>query len=108
MLLPSAHAGAVLDLMPPDRWANAGQDLLFRGTEPREMVCRYRLLPDSMPPDALADVADSVLRFHGEWSHQMWGPGCRHRSVDDRPTSSNQPVGLGASAPTMPRSRSMA
>ncbi|MCP4246950.1 MAG: hypothetical protein GY778_07860 [bacterium] len=108
MLLPSAHAGAVLDLMPANRWANAGQDLLLRGTEPREMIGRYRLLPESMEPDALAGVADSMLRFHGEWAHQMWGDACRHRSIDDGQAGSNQPAAVGATVRTMPRSRSMA
>jgi hypothetical protein len=57
MLLPSAHAGAVVELIGPERWGNFTQDILFRDSgDCRELLFRYRFLPDSTPPPALAPL----------------------------------------------------
>lgn len=49
MLLPSAHAGMTLDLMPPDRWGNLAQDILYQGEsiaqDVRMISVRYHFLP---------------------------------------------------------------
>lgn len=87
MLLPSAHAGVVLDLMPPDRWGNAMQDILTPARDPREAVLRCRLLPSTISPQELAQIADQTLRHFPDQAHQLWGDGCRH---DLRP-SGNRP-----------------
>ncbi|MFQ5491336.1 MAG: hypothetical protein ACE5GE_11500 [Phycisphaerae bacterium] len=78
MLLPSAHAGVVLDLMPSDRWGNALQDILTPARDPREAVLRCRLLPASIGPEELALIAGQTLRHFPDQAHQLWGDGCRH------------------------------
>jgi hypothetical protein len=63
MLLPSAHAGAVVELIGPERWGNFTQDILFRDSgDCRELLFRYRFLPDSTPPLALARMVSLLLR----------------------------------------------
>lgn len=80
MLLPSAHAGAVIELMPEERWGNALQDLLLRQDDLREALFRCRVLPLALSVDALCDVAVSLL---DEWTgtllhmQRQW---CSHES----------------------------
>ncbi|MCX6343489.1 MAG: hypothetical protein NT018_00275 [Armatimonadetes bacterium] len=62
MLLPSAHAGATIDLMPDDKWGNLAQDLLFRVDDQRETLFHYRLIPASISAKSLAQIA-AVLLF---------------------------------------------
>jgi hypothetical protein len=63
MLLPSAHAGGVVELIGPERWGNFTQDILFRDTRDcRETLFRYRFVPDSTPPLALAQLISLLLR----------------------------------------------
>lgn len=64
MLLPSGLAGAVIDLLPPDRLRNIGQDLLItdeRDHEPKLSLFRYRILPLSTSPEAVAEIIVSIL-----------------------------------------------
>ena len=62
MLLPSAHAGAVIELMPPEGWGNMVQDLLVRSPDPRETIFRYRIVPISTAPHELAMLVVSLFR----------------------------------------------
>jgi hypothetical protein len=66
MLLPSAHAGGVLEFVPDapwdSRWGNIVQDVLIRGTDPRDVLFRYRFLPADVEPVTAARVAASMLR----------------------------------------------
>lgn len=63
MLLPSAHAGGVVELLGPERWGNFAQDILFRDTaDCRETLFRYRFVDESAPPSALARLAHQILR----------------------------------------------
>jgi hypothetical protein len=78
MLLPSAHAGATIDLMPPDRWGNVTQDIIYRPTEAREASYRYRYIPASVTPPELAQIATALLRRHSEHARICWNEGCRH------------------------------
>jgi hypothetical protein len=72
MLLPSAHAGAVVELIGPERWGNFTQDILFRDSgDCREMLFRYRFLPDSTPPYALAQMVSLLLRGRERFRHLM-------------------------------------
>lgn len=70
MLLPSALAGAVINLLPPGRLRNIAQDLLIAGAsdhEPKLALFRYRILPLSTSPDAVAETIVSMLNdadFH--------------------------------------------
>ena len=51
MLLPSAHAGMVIDLLPDIKIGNIAQDVLYRPkpTDPRILALTYRYLPISVP-----------------------------------------------------------
>ncbi len=43
MLLPTAHAGSLVELIGPERWGNFTQDVLFREAgDCRETFFRYR------------------------------------------------------------------
>jgi hypothetical protein len=61
MLLPSAHAAAAVDLMPADRWTNVVEDLLPRGSDVRESLFAYRMLPVSTVVDEVAEVVRSLF-----------------------------------------------
>lgn len=63
MLLPSAHAASVVELIGDDRTGNFLQDILFRRTDAREMFFRYRFAALSTAPEVLAQTAISILRF---------------------------------------------
>lgn len=66
MLLPSALAGAVLELLPDDRLGNLAQDVLARGEDPSDVLLRYRFLPSSSPFDAVAGTLVSMVRDYHE------------------------------------------
>lgn len=61
LLLPSAHAGAVINLMPADRWPNMLQDMLIVRSDPREAMLQYRLLPVAMPLEEIGEIAVALL-----------------------------------------------
>lgn len=56
MLLPSAHAGMVIDLMPDDRWGNIIQDILYQEEDNRFASYLYRYLPLDVDIDTLVKV----------------------------------------------------
>lgn len=63
MLLPTAHAGSLVELIGPERWGNFTQDVLFRETgDCRETFFRYRFLPTSTRPLELAQLVSLLLR----------------------------------------------
>lgn len=63
MLLPSAHAGSVVELIGPERAGNFTQDILFHeANDCRDVLFRYRFVPDSTTPVALAQLVDQLLR----------------------------------------------
>ncbi len=77
MLLPSAHAGAAVELVPSDRWGNVLQDLLLRPYDARVSVLLYRALPLSIKIPDLSRIVINLLlwqkmglvlkaRFRGE------------------------------------------
>ena len=61
MLLPSAHAGATIDLMPDNKWWNLAQDLLLRVDDQRETLFHYRLIPASVSAKSLAKISAIAL-----------------------------------------------
>jgi hypothetical protein len=63
MLLPSAHAGGVIELLPEDRQGNFLQDILVRPTDARETLFRYRFAPLSTSPDDLVRMVEVLLRY---------------------------------------------
>jgi hypothetical protein len=81
MLLPSAHAGAVVELMPFERWGNMLQDTLLRPYDCREALYRYRFVPISTSPDSLAPVVLSLLRDHSSMLLTMRREFCDHERM---------------------------
>jgi hypothetical protein len=62
MLLPSAHAGGVVELIGPERWGNFTQDVLFRdAADSREMLFRYRFVDETTTPSAVAQLVNLIL-----------------------------------------------
>jgi len=80
MLLPSAHAGAVIELMPEERWGNALQDLLLRKGDLREALFRCRVLPLTLSVDALCNVVVSLLDDWTGMLLHMQRKWCLHES----------------------------
>ncbi|RMH74476.1 MAG: hypothetical protein D6680_14630 [Cyanobacteria bacterium J007] len=62
MLLPSAHAGMTIDLMPTDRWGNFAQDILYQEEDPRFASFRYLYLPLSVPLKELGFIAGTMVQ----------------------------------------------
>ncbi|HYP53840.1 MAG TPA: hypothetical protein VEQ42_09895 [Pyrinomonadaceae bacterium] len=72
MLLPSAHAGGVVELIGPERWGNFTQDVLFREAgDCRETLFRYRFVDELTPPSALARLISLTLRGRASFRHLM-------------------------------------
>jgi hypothetical protein len=72
MLLPSAHAAGVVELIGPERWGNFTQDILFRDAgDCRETLFRYRFLDASTPPPTLARLLTLILRGRTPFRHLM-------------------------------------
>jgi hypothetical protein len=62
MLLPSAHAGAVVELVPAKRWGNLVQDILLTTGDVRGIMYRYKFLPLDTSATTVAEVVASLLR----------------------------------------------
>ncbi len=82
MLLPSAHAGGVIELIGEDRWGNYLQDILFRRSDPREMLFRYRFVPHSVQPEVLSTIASTILRYE-DFRRLMSPEFCKHKDEYD-------------------------
>lgn len=78
MLLPSAHTGAVIELMPLERWGNTLQDILFPHIDCRETMFRYRIVPASIRPSELATLSISLLRDYEYMMLNMEPTFCSH------------------------------
>ena len=85
MLLPSAHAGATVELLPPDRLGNVLQDLVIPCDDGdlRATMFRRRLLPLATAPEELAQTIDSVLRLDPAMRLLMTRDFCRHGLTSD-------------------------
>lgn len=72
MLLPSAHAGGVVELIRPERWGNFTQDILFRDAgDCRETFFRYRFIEELTPPLILARLVGMLLKERASFRHLM-------------------------------------
>lgn len=71
MLLPSAHGGMTIDLMPSDRWPNVAQDILYQEADSRMASYRYRYLPLGTPVAELARIAGDQIAWHEAFRVQM-------------------------------------
>lgn len=71
LLLPSAHAGASIELLGPERWGNFLQDILFRPADSRELLFRHRFMPHETSPEGLARLTGSMLRGFPDFRRLM-------------------------------------
>lgn len=71
MLLPSAHAGMTIDLMPKERWGNFAQDIVFQENDPRIGSFRYRFFPISTSINILAHLIETQIREFEYYKRQM-------------------------------------
>lgn len=62
MLLPSAHAGSIVELVPNSRWGNLVQDILLSSDDIRESVFRYRFLSIESTVNTVANCTVSLMR----------------------------------------------
>lgn len=61
MLLPSAHAGMTIDLMPDDRWGNFAQEILYQENDVRMGSYRYRYIPLNQKPNHLRKIVVHMI-----------------------------------------------
>jgi hypothetical protein len=71
MLLPSAHAGMTVDLMPVERWGNFAQDILYQEADSRVSTFRYRFVPIATPIDILAEMMAVQLEDYNYFKRVM-------------------------------------
>lgn len=71
MLLPSAHAGSLFELLPEGRDGNFLQDIIFNGSEPRDLFFRYRFLPEATTPPRLAALVALVASRYPDFDRLM-------------------------------------
>jgi hypothetical protein len=83
MLLPSAHAGGVIELLGEERWRNFLQDILFRPADCRETFFRHRFLPHRTMPDELARLASLMLGGYPDFRRMMSPEFCASEDVTD-------------------------
>lgn len=82
MLLPSAHAGGVIELIGEERQGNYLQDILFRSGDAREIMFLYRFAPHSTTPENLARLASTMLRYE-DFRRLMSPEFCTHQENRD-------------------------
>ena len=85
MLLPSAHSGAVIELVPDDRWGNLMQDILLKAKDGRELMSRCRFLPLITSPRIVCQVAISLLRDLPATLLNFTRPWTDHKALQDDP-----------------------
>jgi hypothetical protein len=71
MLLPSAHAGMTIDLMPIERWGNFAQDILYQEDDSRVASYKYRYLPLNISVSTLSNIISSQLKWYLSFNYQM-------------------------------------
>jgi hypothetical protein len=81
MLLPSAHAGATVELVPQERWGNLVQDILLEPLDPREALLRYRFLPIGASAATVGAVTIDLLRHLSDGLRYFKRPWCQHETL---------------------------
>ncbi len=78
MVLPSGHAGAVLELVPRSFFKQVLTELLVTSDDVREAIYSYRWLPDNIEPRSLCDLVLTVLlnfsNMHYSFDHRFYRP----------------------------------
>jgi hypothetical protein len=77
MLLPSAHTGMAIDLMPDERWSNIAQDILYHqqdfAGDQRVAAFRFRYVPIEAPLPAMEKMIVSMIRSFAEITEAFSG-----------------------------------
>lgn len=71
MLLPSAHAGMTINLLPVDRLGNFAQDILYQIADPRLAAFRYRYLDINTQTTYVSKIAVSMLNRLSGFTDEM-------------------------------------
>jgi hypothetical protein len=71
MLLPSAHAGMTIDLMPKDRWGNFAQDIIYQENDPRLSSFKYRYLPIMTNVSMITYIAKTMVMKYFKFQSSM-------------------------------------
>lgn len=71
MLLPSAHAGMTIDLMPDDRWGNIVQDILYQINDNRLASFTYRYLPINIKKSILKKIIVFQIENYFDYRKKM-------------------------------------
>ncbi len=71
ILLPSAHAGMTIDLMPDDRWGNFAQDILYQEEDVRMGCYRYRYIPISQNAKILSKLIVNMVQNRDRFYENM-------------------------------------
>lgn len=71
MLLPTAHAGAALEIIGADRAGNFMQDIIFNGVDARDLFFRYRFVPPEISPEALAELSAFIISRYPDYAALM-------------------------------------
>lgn len=85
MLLPSAHAGAAVELVPLDRWPNIIQATLYSEIDPRVVAYRYRYIPVSASADDAAAAISALLQGHDAMMITLRTAACDHSAIKAAP-----------------------
>ncbi len=85
MLLPSAHAGAVIDLVPEVKRENFAQDIIVSEPDSRMAICRYNFLPLNVSPINVANTAVSILKYLPKALIGFSPTWCDHKSIQENP-----------------------
>lgn len=83
MLLPSAHAGGVVELIGRERGGNFLQDILIRPGDAREAFFRYRFVPHTTTPAAMAELLGLMLRGYPDFLRLMGREFTRHETGNE-------------------------
>lgn len=64
MILPSAHAGMTVSIMPSKRWGNFGEDIIFTGQDPRKSAFEKRVIPMKTTVCEIRDIVLNMITGH--------------------------------------------
>ena len=75
MLLPSAHAGMTLSLMPSKRWGNFAEDILFVENDVRLASFQRRIVPLNLSIFDLRDIITDMVTGRNPFIHKFFHTG---------------------------------
>lgn len=65
LILPSAHAGMTISIMPVKRWGNFAEDLIFSEDDLRLAFFQKRIIPIKISLFEILDICESMLKGRG-------------------------------------------